>query len=302
MPLDRYLAALAVAAAALALGGGLSGMAAIGADLSTATAASQPSEGEGGYDGAHAGGAAGRLPHAGQRASHGRPCAGAVSGLRILVAEDHPGIAAAVARGLRRHGAAVDVAPNGADALLRARLHFYDVVVLDRDLPEVHGDDVCRALVDERPETKVLMLTAAGTTDDLVAGLALGADDYLPKPFRFAELVARVHALARRAASHGHPSCATAISSSIPRGGRRPAAAGSSVSLRRSSASSRRCWRPMRRGLRRRAPRARLGREHRPVHHHGSHDGDEAATQARRAGRPGDRPGAGYQLAQPEHA
>ena len=125
--------------------------------------------------------------------------------MRILVAEDHPGIAAAVAKGLRRQGAAVDVAPDGAEALLRARLHSYDVVVLDRDLPEVHGDDVCRALVEERPDTKVLMLTAARTTDDLVAGLALGADDYLPKPFRFAELVARVHALARRAGAARPP-------------------------------------------------------------------------------------------------
>ena len=119
--------------------------------------------------------------------------------MRILIAEDHPGIAAAVAKGLRRHGAAVDVAPDGADALLRSRLHPYDVVVLDRDLPEVHGDDVCRTLAEEQPATKVLMLTAARTTDDLVAGFALGADDYLPKPFQFAELVARVQALARRA-------------------------------------------------------------------------------------------------------
>jgi DNA-binding response OmpR family regulator len=71
-------------------------------------------------------------------------------------------------------------------------------VVLDRDLPELHGDDVCRTLTAERPETKVLMLTAAGGVDDLVGGLALGADDYLPKPFRFAELVARTRALARR--------------------------------------------------------------------------------------------------------
>ena len=123
--------------------------------------------------------------------------------MRILLAEDHPGIAAAVAKGLRRHGAAVDVAPDGADALLRARLHSYDVVVLDRDLPQVHGDEVCRALVAEQPQTKVLMLTAARSTDDLVAGFALGADDYLPKPFSFAELVARVHALARRAGVAG---------------------------------------------------------------------------------------------------
>lgn len=118
--------------------------------------------------------------------------------MRLLLAEDEPKVAAAVAKGLRRHGAAVDVAPDGRIALYNARVHPYDVVILDRDLPEVHGDDVCRTLSSEQPETKILMLTAARSTDDLVQGLALGADDYLPKPFRFAELVARVHALARR--------------------------------------------------------------------------------------------------------
>jgi two-component system, OmpR family, response regulator VanR len=125
--------------------------------------------------------------------------AGARSDVRVLLAEDHAGVAASIATGLRRHGAAVDVAPDGSRALFLARVHPYDVVVLDRDLPEVHGDDVCRALNAEQPATKVLMLTAARTTDDVVDGLSLGADDYLPKPFRFAELVARVHALARRA-------------------------------------------------------------------------------------------------------
>src|SRR3954449_6430103 len=119
--------------------------------------------------------------------------------MRILVAEDEPRIAAAVARGLRREGMAVDVAPDGAAALYKARIHPYDVVVLDRDLPEVHGDEVCRTLSAEQPDTKILTLTAARTTDDVVTGLALGADDYLSKPFRFEELVARVHALARRA-------------------------------------------------------------------------------------------------------
>ncbi|MTD46062.1 response regulator [Conexibacter sp. W3-3-2] len=118
--------------------------------------------------------------------------------MRLLLAEDEPKVAAAVAKGLRRHGAAVDVAPDGAVALQHARVHPYDVVILDRDLPEVHGDQVCRTLSAEQPETKILMLTAARTTDDLVQGLAMGADDYLAKPFRFAELVARVHALARR--------------------------------------------------------------------------------------------------------
>jgi DNA-binding response OmpR family regulator len=118
--------------------------------------------------------------------------------MRILVAEDEPRIAGAVARGLRREGMAVDVAGDGAAALFKARVVPYDVVVLDRDLPELHGDDVCRTLTAEQPRTKVLMLTAARSTDDLVAGLELGADDYLPKPFRFAELVARLRALARR--------------------------------------------------------------------------------------------------------
>jgi two-component system response regulator VanR len=118
--------------------------------------------------------------------------------MRILVAEDEPRIAAAVARGLRREGMAVDVAPDGATALFKARVNPYDVVVLDRDLPVVHGDEVCRAIASEQPRTKVLMLTAARSTDQLVDGLRLGADDYLAKPFRFAELVARLHALARR--------------------------------------------------------------------------------------------------------
>jgi two-component system response regulator VanR len=118
--------------------------------------------------------------------------------MRVLIAEDQPRVAAAVARGLRREGMAVDIAEDGSAALYKARVHPYDVVVLDRDLPGVHGDDVCRAVSGELPGTKVLMLTAARSTDDLVEGLALGADDYLPKPFRFAELVARVRALGRR--------------------------------------------------------------------------------------------------------
>jgi two-component system, OmpR family, response regulator VanR len=118
--------------------------------------------------------------------------------MRVLVAEDERRVADAVVRGLRREGLAVDHAPDGAQALYKARVHDYDVVVLDRDLPELHGDEVCRVLTQEQPDTKVLMLTASGTLDDLVDGLALGADDYLAKPFAFAELVARVHALARR--------------------------------------------------------------------------------------------------------
>ena len=118
--------------------------------------------------------------------------------MRVLIAEDERRLADAIARGLRREGMAVDLAPDGTDALVKARVIRYDVVVLDRDLPGVHGDDVCRTVRDERPETGILMLTAAGTLDDLVEGLSLGADDYLPKPFRFAELVARIRALGRR--------------------------------------------------------------------------------------------------------
>jgi len=119
--------------------------------------------------------------------------------VRVLVCEDEPRVAAALARGLRRNGAAVDIAADGAQALYRARVNPYDVVVLDRDMPEVHGDEVCRTLNSEQPETKILMLTAHRGVDALVAGLALGADDYLGKPFAFDELLARVHALARRA-------------------------------------------------------------------------------------------------------
>lgn len=119
--------------------------------------------------------------------------------MRVLVVEDERRLADAIARGLRREGMAVDLAPDGSDALYKARIVRYDVLVLDRDLPGVHGDEVCRAVRGERPETGILMLTAAGTLEDVVEGLALGADDYLAKPFRFAELVARIHALARRA-------------------------------------------------------------------------------------------------------
>jgi two-component system response regulator VanR len=118
--------------------------------------------------------------------------------MRVLVAEDERRVAEAVARGLRREGLAVDVAHDGQTALQKALLNPYDVLVLDRDLPELHGDDVSRALSGEAAQTRVLMLTAYGETEDVVNGLAAGADDYLAKPFAFSELVARVRALARR--------------------------------------------------------------------------------------------------------
>ena len=118
--------------------------------------------------------------------------------MRVLVAEDDEVLARAVASGLRREGMAVDVALDGDDALARAGVNRYDVVVLDRDLPGVHGDEVCQALVTSRSESRVLMLTAASSVKDRVGGLDLGADDYLPKPFEWAELVARIRAVARR--------------------------------------------------------------------------------------------------------
>ena len=121
--------------------------------------------------------------------------------MRVLLVEDHAKLAMTVAAGLRQAGMAVDVVFDGHDALDHIAATPYDVVVLDRDLPGLHGDDVCRALVAEGGQSRVLMLTAAGTVDDRVEGLGLGADDYLPKPFEFSELVARVRALGRRPGS-----------------------------------------------------------------------------------------------------
>ncbi len=119
--------------------------------------------------------------------------------MRILVVEDEKLLADAVAEWLRREAFAVDIAYDGDSALERLGVNEYDVVVLDRDLPVVHGDDVCRALVDSGAQTRILMLTAAATVRERVSGLSLGADDYLGKPFAFVELSARVHALLRRA-------------------------------------------------------------------------------------------------------
>ncbi|HEU5353138.1 MAG TPA: response regulator transcription factor [Actinocrinis sp.] len=119
--------------------------------------------------------------------------------MRVLIAEDERLIADTIAEGLRRRSMAVDVCYDGDAALERVAANRYDVVILDRDLPRVHGDEVCRYLVRAGGEVRVLMLTAAAGIRDRVDGLDLGADDYLTKPFAFAELVARVHALARRA-------------------------------------------------------------------------------------------------------
>jgi DNA-binding response OmpR family regulator len=119
--------------------------------------------------------------------------------MRVLVVEDHQELAETVAAGLRRDGIAVDLAFDGQHAMREATVHDYDVIILDRDLPQLPGDQVCRALVKHGIRARILMLTAASTIEDRVNGLGLGADDYLPKPFAFAELIARIRALARRA-------------------------------------------------------------------------------------------------------
>ena len=118
--------------------------------------------------------------------------------MRVLVVEDEPMLADAIAEWLRDDAHAVDVAYDGDAALQRLFVNDYDVVVLDRDLPVVHGDEVCRELVASGSLTRVLLLTAAAEVTDRVAGLRLGADDYLVKPFAFPELAARVQSLGRR--------------------------------------------------------------------------------------------------------
>jgi DNA-binding response OmpR family regulator len=119
--------------------------------------------------------------------------------VRILIVEDEEPLADAIARGLRREGMAVDVALDGDEGHEKATVTRYDVVVLDRDLPGMSGDELCREIVASGALTRVIMLTASGSVADRVEGLSIGADDYLAKPFAFDELVARVRALARRA-------------------------------------------------------------------------------------------------------
>ena len=121
--------------------------------------------------------------------------------MRLLVVEDESELADLIAGGLRDQGFAADIALDGETALEKAWANTYDVIVLDRDLPRVHGDDVCRELLANECGAKILMLTASGELEQRVDGLNLGADDYLPKPFAFKELVARIRALARRSSA-----------------------------------------------------------------------------------------------------
>jgi DNA-binding response OmpR family regulator len=130
--------------------------------------------------------------------------------VRVLVVEDFEILARSIGTGLRREGMAVDVVLDGDDALERLAITRYDVVILDRDLPGVHGDEVCKSIVAGLSGSRVLMLTAASTIKDRVDGLGLGADDYLPKPFDFSELVARVRALGRRSTPATPPTLSAA--------------------------------------------------------------------------------------------
>ncbi|GAA4071943.1 response regulator transcription factor [Streptomyces shaanxiensis] len=130
------------------------------------------------------------------------PCYGSqgiLTRMRVLIVDDHLELAETIAAGLRQEGMAIDLALDGQQALEQATVYDYHVIVLDRDLPLMHGDEVCRALIKHGCRARILMLTASATIADRVDGLSLGADDYLTKPFAFAELVARIRALARRA-------------------------------------------------------------------------------------------------------
>jgi DNA-binding response OmpR family regulator len=132
--------------------------------------------------------------------------------MRVLLVEDHEELAESVATALRREAMAVDVVFDGRTGLTYAEINSYDVVVLDRDLPGLHGDEVCRSLIAAGCQCRILMLTAAGTVKDRVDGLGLGADDYLSKPFAFTELVARIRALSRRA---GTPMAPTLVNGDL---------------------------------------------------------------------------------------
>jgi len=177
--------------------------------------------------------------------------------VRVLVVEDEVGLADDIGEGLRDRGFGADVAYDGAAGIEKAMLYDYDVVVLDRDLPHVHGDALCAALVSGPSNARILMLTAAALVDDRVDGLNLGADDYLTKPFAFEELVARIHALARRA-----PSTAPVV----------PQGDGGT----RGAPCRGRC-----RGQRRGSPRARVGRARRPLQPHGARHHRPPPEQAR---------------------
>ena len=179
---------------------------------------------------------------------------------------------------------AVDVSYNGSEGHELAMVTRYDVVVLDRDLPGMHGDEICAALVESGALTRVLMLTASGSVADRVEGLQLGADDYLPKPFAFDELVARVQALGRRATPAAPPVLAVA-DLVLDQGRRTVERGGKPLDLTRKEFG---LLEELLKahgggGLQRGAAGTGLGRQRRPVHDHGAGDHDDLAQEARRA-------------------
>jgi DNA-binding response OmpR family regulator len=151
--------------------------------------------------------------------------------VRVLVVEDHVALANRIGEGLRDAGFAVDVVYDGSTALQRTAATEYDVVVLDRDLPSVHGDQVCRRLARDASTSRILMLTAATDVEDRVDGLELGADDYLGKPFAFHELIARIRALGRR--GHGSPAVVQRADLVVDRARHRASRAGIPLTLTR---------------------------------------------------------------------
>ena len=204
--------------------------------------------------------------------------------MRVLVIEDDGELAEAIAAGLRMEGMAVDTALDGAAGLDHALVNDYDVIVLDRDLPVLHGDDVCARLV-AAVRARILMLTAAGTIEDRVAGLGRGADDYLPKPFAFAELVARLRALARRS----HPAVPPVLTSkgiTLDPARRVASRSGATLDLAMKELAVLELLMAAggRGGVRRGTARAGVGRDGRPVHHRGQGDGQPgcAASSASR--------------------
>ena len=203
--------------------------------------------------------------------------------MRVLVIEDHEELADVLVRGLRRAGLAVDVALDGGEGWFKLGVSDYDVVVLDRDLPVLNGDELCRRLRAQGAGIRVLMLTAAGGPRRAAEGLGLGADDYLAKPFDFVELIARVRALARRPAL-ARPPVLEAASISLDPATRsasrfRRAAGTDAQRVRRAGGAAGR-RRP--RGQRRGTAGEGVGRERGPVHHRGAHHDQEAAPQAKR--------------------
>ena len=209
--------------------------------------------------------------------------AGGSDRMRILVVEDVPAFANAIAEGLRDQGMAVDVAYDGHEAAAKLNLNPYDVVVLDRDLPGIHGDTICHTITKSDDAAMVLMLTAADSPNDRVAGLALGADDYLPKPFHFPELVLRVRALARRKpTAHRHTLQAAGIEldpAHRHRHPRRPSDRSNRQGTRRPRSPAQRQPRRADRG---KTTPAGVGRKHRSIHEHSEGHHRQTQTKARR--------------------